>query len=240
MKTLFLLISLVLFLVSCQKENETTNVNSDFSISDTLLGVGENLEILNLSDSNSTLYFWDFGDGSSSSEKAPKHYFSSPGVYDIKLRVTDNSGNSDSTLRTIRVGNRFVYEIIINQLAIKKWYPSFGNWDADSIGINALPDVFFSISEQNEPTLYETETIYNLTTNKLPLSFKIPDIKINPAGMNITGILLNDKDGLTFETLASNQMSGVSFSNYTYDKVNHTGEFEVSFYSSYTVKYKIK
>lgn len=240
MKTLFLLISLVFVLVSCQKENDTKNVNSDFSIENTLLRVGENIEIVNLSDSISTIYFWDFGDGSSSSEKAPKHYYSTPGDFLVKLKVTDNSGNCDSTLQTIRVGECFVSEIVINSLANEKWYPDFGNWDADSTGISALPDVFFSISELNKPSLYESETIYNVASNKLPLSFKIPDIKINPVDMSITGILLNDKDGLTFETIASNQMSGVSFSDYTYNKVNHIGEFTVSFYSSYTVKYKIK
>ena len=240
MKTLFLILSLVIVIVSCQKENDIKKVTSDFSIGDSLLKVGENLEIVNLSDSISAQYFWDFGDGSTSGEKTPNHYYSSPGDYLIKLKVSDVYGNSDSTIHFIRVGEHFVYEIIINKLVTQKWYPDFGIWDADSLGINTLPDVFFSIGELNKPPAYETEIIYNLASNKLPVSFTIPYIKINPDGPSRTGILLNDKDGSTFETLASNQMSGVSFSDYTYDKINHTGEFKVNFYSSYTVKYKIK
>ena len=63
MKTLILLISLVLILASCQKENYSNNLKSDFSLGDTLLKVNENLVIKNLSDSISVTYKWDFGDG---------------------------------------------------------------------------------------------------------------------------------------------------------------------------------
>ena len=240
MKTLLLFLSLVIVIGSCQKEDDITKVTSDFSIGDSLLIVGENLEIVNHSDSISIQYFWDFGDGSTSVERTPKHYYSSPGDYLVKLKVSDNYCISDSTLHSIRVGEHFVYEIVINKLATQKWYPDFGSWDADSIGVNALPDVFFSIGELNKPSTYETEIIYNLASDRLPISFTIPFVKINPSGPSRSGILLNDKDGSTFETLASNQMSGVSFSDYTYDKINHTGEFKVNFYSTYTVKYKIK
>jgi hypothetical protein len=241
MKTLFLLISLVLILVSCQKEeSEIKSVLADFTVGDTLLKVGENIAIVNLSDSVSAEYYWDFGDGTLSGEKTPNHFYSSPGEYVVKLRVTDNAGNSDSTLRTVRVGEYFVYELVINSLAAQKWYPDFGNWDADSTGINAMPDVFFSITEPDAPSLYESETIYNVASDRLPLSFKIPDIKIIPFDLNRAGIYLNDKDGLAFETMASNLMSGVSFPDHTYDKINHTGKFTVNFFSSFTVRYRIK
>lgn len=36
-------------------------------------------------------YFWDFGDGKTSTEPAPRHYFEKPGLYKIKLRVTDDT-----------------------------------------------------------------------------------------------------------------------------------------------------
>lgn len=46
---------------------------------------------------------WDFGDGSSSSVQNPKHVFSSPGNYIVKLTVSDEQGASSSAAKTIRV-----------------------------------------------------------------------------------------------------------------------------------------
>ncbi len=39
-------------------------------------------------------YYWDFGDGNTSSEKNPTHTYSKPGVYNISLTITDNASNS--------------------------------------------------------------------------------------------------------------------------------------------------
>lgn len=48
------------------------------------------------SDGGIAEYFWDFGDGSTSSEVKPVHVYSSPGVYKIKLVVTDNTETSNN------------------------------------------------------------------------------------------------------------------------------------------------
>ncbi len=49
---------------------------------------------------------WDFGDGSTSSEQNPTHSYSSKGSYTIKLTVTDNEGDDDSTSKEIYVGEK--------------------------------------------------------------------------------------------------------------------------------------
>lgn len=41
-------------------------------------------------------WLWDFGDGSSSSERSPFHHFRNEGKYTVTLRVTDNDGASSS------------------------------------------------------------------------------------------------------------------------------------------------
>jgi len=38
-------------------------------------------------------YFWDFGDGGSSSDKNPTHTFENPGTYSVSLTVTNENGS---------------------------------------------------------------------------------------------------------------------------------------------------
>lgn len=43
-------------------------------------------------------YFWDFGDGSTSTSATPSHVYSSTGVYTLKLVITTTGGCSDSVI----------------------------------------------------------------------------------------------------------------------------------------------
>src|SRR5258708_6866883 len=53
-------------------------------------------------------FFWDFGDGSTSTEPAPVHVYPNPGSYKIKLVVTDTTtcNKTDFTEQTILVSGR--------------------------------------------------------------------------------------------------------------------------------------
>jgi PKD repeat protein len=51
-------------------------------------------------------WLWDFGDGTTSYERNPKHVFSSPGTYTVVLTVRDHEGAEKSTSKTIYVGNK--------------------------------------------------------------------------------------------------------------------------------------
>lgn len=55
----------------------------DFKIAETWT----NIVITNKSSAASS-YFWDFGDGSSSTKKNPKHYYKKPGKYTVTLTLT--------------------------------------------------------------------------------------------------------------------------------------------------------
>jgi gliding motility-associated-like protein len=56
---------------------------------------------------NAVSWFWDFGDGSStadtSSIKNPAYIYSSPGLYKVKLKVSNNLGFQDSTVRIVDI-----------------------------------------------------------------------------------------------------------------------------------------
>ncbi|OPY46521.1 MAG: PKD domain protein [Methanoregulaceae archaeon PtaU1.Bin222] len=52
-----------------------------------------------LSLKNPTTWLWDFGDGSTSSEKNPSHIFENAGLYTVKLNVTNDYGFSSAVKR---------------------------------------------------------------------------------------------------------------------------------------------
>ena len=52
-------------------------------------------------------YAWDFGDGETSNKKSPKHYYSSPGIYPVKLIVVDGE-LSDTVVNNVTL--RFASE----------------------------------------------------------------------------------------------------------------------------------
>ena len=66
------------------------------------------LEIEFFADTNiehikTTSYHWDFGDGTSSFDRNPKHIFQNSGIYHTTLTVTDPKGNNKTDTITIQV-----------------------------------------------------------------------------------------------------------------------------------------
>ncbi len=56
---------------------------------------------------NANMFFWDFGDGNTSTEFEPTHAYEEPGVYTVKLVASDSLScyESDSSFVTISVGS---------------------------------------------------------------------------------------------------------------------------------------
>ncbi|SDE76891.1 PKD repeat-containing protein [Pricia antarctica] len=57
-------------------------------------------------DTEITSYFWDFKDGSTTTNKNPSHTFSEPGEYDVELSVKDAEGLTDATTVKVTVNQR--------------------------------------------------------------------------------------------------------------------------------------
>lgn len=76
-----------------------------FGVSDSLLCDGG---IVNFTDSTLssepiTGYTWNFGDGGTSSQQNPTHYYSAPGIYTVTLNVQTQSGCANSFIKTAAV-----------------------------------------------------------------------------------------------------------------------------------------
>lgn len=86
----YLLISVIAIIASCEpKEKEPI---ADFTFEQELNGP------VNISFTNNSLhadkYEWDFGDGSSSLDKNPSHYYYVPGNYKVSLKAYNDGGMS--------------------------------------------------------------------------------------------------------------------------------------------------
>lgn len=79
--------------------NGVAQLNADFNAN---TNSGCSPLTVNFSDQSigsATSYFWDFGNGNTSTSQNPSAIFITPGTYDIKLVVRDGAGNSDSVTR---------------------------------------------------------------------------------------------------------------------------------------------
>lgn len=86
--------------VRCVKAVKTSKVPvAQFSTSGNSAATGKIIQFTDQSTNSPTNWQWSFGDGTGSNLQNPSHSFSVPGVYTIKLKVT-NSYGSDSLTKT--------------------------------------------------------------------------------------------------------------------------------------------
>jgi PKD repeat protein len=86
----------------------------------------------NASDAQS--YFWDFGDGTTSTQQYPVHSFSDYGVHTVTLTLTNYCGNSKTVTTDITIDNSVIPNIDQNSYGS----PSGGGCPGDSI-------IFYSV-----------------------------------------------------------------------------------------------
>ncbi|MEM8887121.1 MAG: PKD domain-containing protein, partial [Bacteroidota bacterium] len=138
--------------------------------------VGVSFTDVSIPDTTIVAYVWDFGDGTTSTERNPSHSYSTPGNYSVSLRVINTLGCTDDTVQsnlievlnppatdfsmtdsanctplTIQFGDLSVQ----GDTAISSWQWDFGNGD-------------FSLS-QNPVYTWNTSGVYtvSLTTRDL-------------------------------------------------------------------------
>jgi PKD repeat protein len=71
-------------------------------------------------------YAWDFGDGGTASGAAVTHAYAFTGTYPVRLAVTDNDGLTDTTTRSIGVGEAAKADLVIAGITHSPANPAIG------------------------------------------------------------------------------------------------------------------
>ncbi len=82
---------------------------ANFTYSPENITINETVHFTDLSydpDGSIINWTWNFGDGNYSYEQNPSHVYENAGHYDVTLTVTDNSGGTNSTTKTITVSEK--------------------------------------------------------------------------------------------------------------------------------------
>ncbi|MCS7071556.1 MAG: PKD domain-containing protein [Anaerolinea sp.] len=139
--------------VSSQIAVQSASVpRAEFSASPLSGSVPLTVQFLDRSSGTITAYFWNFGDGTTSSERSPSHLFNVPGVYNVLLTVTGPGGSS------------FTSQVITVQGGI----PTLGFGEGTAFLTPAPPTVIGLITQlPGEGTAFILPTISALSTNTL-------------------------------------------------------------------------
>ena len=100
-----LCVALMLVATACQKNNNGpgNNVIASFSISGYEAAAPADITFINFSNS-ATSYFWNFGDGSTSTLFNPHHTYNAAGTYLVQLTATGPSG-SQTICKLVSIAN---------------------------------------------------------------------------------------------------------------------------------------
>ncbi|NQZ77275.1 MAG: PKD domain-containing protein [Ekhidna sp.] len=92
---------------SCEEEDEFIPVIpvAFFNLEEEQIDTFQEFEIVSQS-TDAVSYFWDFGNGSTSTDEIPTHSYSEIGDYVVSLTVTSETGDTDTLRRIISVLDR--------------------------------------------------------------------------------------------------------------------------------------
>lgn len=163
---LSIILSFLVLVSACKKDDgaEAFVPRSDFSISKSNWYMSTTFQFTNKAVYAAT-YLWDFGDGTTSSNPNPTHKFSSSGDFTIKLTVTNSSGKTAVSQRTITV---LPIPTQVKIKSIKLNTISLSGWDAGN-----GPDIYFKIQNGSSLIYTSKEIKQDVTASMLPLTWTL-------------------------------------------------------------------
>ncbi len=152
---------------ACKKEEEPIKPTAAFTASKTTVVVDEEIQFANTS-ANATSFVWSFGDGTTSTESAPKKTYPTSAVFTVTLSATGPGGVTLSTAQiTVLPACSFTVE---NEAALSTTAPvKFINTSRGAISYTwAFGDAANSVSTDANPSFtYTAAGTYNVTLNAI-------------------------------------------------------------------------
>lgn len=199
MKISILLSLLVLLIVtSCKKPDPVACIN----IIPSKYEVDDEINFTAACSENGVSYGWDFKDGTTSTDFAPSHTYTTPGTYVVELKAFSKKEKSvDIATRTIEIKSRpQQITIVYVELISFQQYNSSGNyWDSD-----IYPDIRLSVFDSDVTHVDGAEIQNNAVFNQ-SYNYYL-DFPITLAYDNDYHIGLIDVDGSSIE-----MMEGIEF-----------------------------
>lgn len=124
LKRILLLVTLILAIYGCDRDISMMRPHASFSYvpSDTL-ALFDSVQFINDS-KNANSYLWNFGDGTTSTEKDPTHLYNHIGVFSVMLTASD--GQYSDTITKI---------ILVNRISTLKPHASFSYLPSDTLAL---------------------------------------------------------------------------------------------------------
>lgn len=126
MKRFLSILMLGMIITSCSKQPVAM-----FTTDETTYGTNETIQFHDQSE-EAVKYYWDFGDGSTSSDPNPTHAYKEHGNYTVTLKVNNKGGKRDDFItKSIKIAKRKFNKFVLLKAPVEN------NWDDDGTG----PDI---------------------------------------------------------------------------------------------------
>jgi PKD repeat protein len=145
---------------------------------------------------NATSYFWDFGDGYTSTEFEPEHYYDAEGTYSVTLTAKHHNGGSDVAHLTV--------DVYYTQLEV-----TVAEWNSNEIIDYIVPDAEVTLYATYDNWYNRHNPIETRITNSQGIAF-FPHVEptiyyIDVYNANYDNDLLGQEDVSYIETVPLNK-----------------------------------
>ncbi len=196
-KTQLIIINLIIFLLTaCTKKP-----SASFTADKTTVKVGETVTFANAS-KNGQIYYWEFGDGTTSQTRYPSHIYKNSGSYNVTLTVSTNDKKKSSNTSTIITVDDEAFQFSAVFRSKQKTFV------VDDVNFESLTSNSVSIGA----SLYEYELEYGIL-KKSNTSLPLPSIRIYIGKLAFSNITSIEQRYNNFANLIS--VKSFPFSKYT-------------------------
>ncbi len=132
-------------------------------------------------------YLWDFGDGTSATDKTPSHVYANKGEYTVKLTVSNDAGCSNTSVQANYINvNDFTVDFDVPSLICRSAIVSFTDkstpgatneiWQVDGTSYYYYPGFSFSFPAAGNHTVQLTATYGACTVTSAAKTITVKDI----------------------------------------------------------------